>query len=100
MFTHEKWGLTPKLIFINEKFKISFTLTQCGNFMIFLYFKFYVKSILRILEVQNLPFNTFRGPEFWFLWIFGLLNAEIYQMDNIQRPKMTKMPFLEVLDSP
>ena len=30
--------------------------TQCGNFMIFLSFRFYVKSILVILEVQNLPF--------------------------------------------
>ena len=30
--------------------------TQCGNFIIFLSFRFYVKSILGILEVQNLPF--------------------------------------------
>ena len=29
---------------------------QCGNFMIFLSLRFYVKSILGILEVQNLPF--------------------------------------------
>ena len=29
---------------------------QCGNFMIFVSFRFYVKSILRILEVQNQPF--------------------------------------------
>ena len=30
--------------------------TQCGNSMIFLSLRFYVKSILEILEVQNLPF--------------------------------------------
>ena len=31
--------------------------TQCGNFIIFLSIRFYVKSILEILlEVQNLPF--------------------------------------------
>ena len=29
---------------------------QCGNFIIFLSFKFCVKSILENLEVQNLPF--------------------------------------------
>ena len=29
----------------------------CGNFKIFLWFRFYVKSISGILEVQNLPFN-------------------------------------------
>ena len=31
-------------------------ITQCGNFMIFLSLSFYVKSILGILKVQNLPF--------------------------------------------
>ena len=30
--------------------------TQCGNFRIFLSLRFYVKSILGILEVQNQPF--------------------------------------------
>ena len=30
--------------------------SQCGKFMIFLPFRFYVNSILGILEVQNLPF--------------------------------------------
>ena len=29
---------------------------QCGNFMILLSLRFYVKSIFGILEVQNLPF--------------------------------------------
>ena len=30
--------------------------TQCGNFMIFLPLRFYVKSILVILKLQKLPF--------------------------------------------
>ena len=30
-------------------------LPQCGNFMILVSFRFYVKSVLRILEVQNQP---------------------------------------------
>ena len=30
--------------------------TQCGYFMTFLSLRFYVESILRILEVKNLPF--------------------------------------------
>ena len=29
---------------------------QCGNFRIFLFFKFYVKSILENLEVLKMPF--------------------------------------------
>ena len=37
---------------------------KCGNLAILLSLKFYVKSILRILEVQKLPFNTFRGSDF------------------------------------
>ena len=37
---------------------------QCANVRILLSRRFYVKSIWRILEVQNLPFNTFQGSEF------------------------------------
>ena len=33
--------------------------TQCGSFRIFLSLRFYVKSILDILEVQKLPFLPF-----------------------------------------
>ena len=32
-------------------------IAHCGNFMIFLSLRFYVKSILGIVEVQNLPFS-------------------------------------------
>ena len=39
---------------IKTKMITSFTgKTQCGNFMIFVSLRFYVKSILGILEVQN-----------------------------------------------
>ena len=40
-----------------ESLKIVYLVSkaQCGNFIIFLSLKFYVKSILRILKVQNLP---------------------------------------------
>ena len=40
--------------------------SQCGNFLIFLSLRFYVKSIFGIIEMQNLPFifNTFRDNEF------------------------------------
>ena len=37
--------------------------TQCGNSIIFLSLRFYVKSILGIFEVQNQIFNTFGGSE-------------------------------------
>ena len=37
----------------DNKGKIS---PKCGNFMIFLSLRFYVKSIWGIVEVQNLPF--------------------------------------------
>ena len=33
--------------------------SQCGKFKIFVSVKFYVKSILSILEVQKLPFLPF-----------------------------------------
>ena len=36
--------------------KLNSSQTQCGNFIILLSVRFYVKSILKILEVQNLPF--------------------------------------------
>ena len=56
--------------------------------MIFLSFRFYVKSILRILEVQNLLVQHIKG-----LWIFKnceylhFLKAEIYQIQSPQNVK-------------
>ena len=40
----------------SEDNNFSSTFTQCGNFMIFLSLRFYVKSISGIVEVHNLPF--------------------------------------------
>ena len=41
--------------------KVNFFLviSKCGNLRIFLSFRFYVKSILRLLRVQKLPFLSF-----------------------------------------
>ena len=36
-------------------------LMQCGNFKVFLSVRFYVKSILEAVKVQNLPFSLFLG---------------------------------------
>ena len=36
-------------------------ITQCGKFRILLSLRFYVKSILGIMEVQKLPFLPFWG---------------------------------------
>ena len=47
--------------------------TQCGNFRIFVSLRFYVKSILDILEVQNQPFHNLDSYEF-----LHFLKAEIY----------------------
>ena len=46
----------------NSKTLTETELTLCGNFMIYLSRRFYVKSILMILEVQR--FCRFRGREF------------------------------------
>ena len=39
-----------------DKKRINISITQCENVIIFLSLRFYVKSILGIAEVQNLPF--------------------------------------------
>ena len=51
------------------------SIRQCGKFIIFLSVRFYVKSILGILELQILPFNTFRDSELLFLWIIALFDG-------------------------
>ena len=40
----------------NRQIQKTIIVAQCGNFMVSLSLRFYVKSILEILEVQNLPF--------------------------------------------
>ena len=51
--------------------------------MIFLSLRFYVKSILRILELQNLPLEALNFDFYEFL---HFLKAEIYQFNKIQSP--------------
>ena len=57
--------------------------TQCGNFMIFLSLRFYVKSNLRILRVQNLTFLLI-----WRLWILIFMHfcalCEVWNWPKIQ----------------
>ena len=67
-------------------------ITQCGNFKIFLPLKFYVKSILGILEVQNLPFfDSFRGSAFWlFVNFCTFWSLELTKLTKLRVPKMAK----------
>ena len=41
----------------NEGKETILDITQCGNYMVFLSVRFYVKSISGFLDVQNLPFE-------------------------------------------
>ena len=49
---------------------IKATLTQCGNFRIFLPLKFYVKSILVNLKSQKLPYCSLEQPWIFNIWEF------------------------------
>ena len=57
--------------------------TQCGNFMFFPSLRFYVKSILGILEVQNLPFY-----HIYRLWIWFFVNFLNFSLQKV--PKFLK----------
>ena len=58
-------------------------IAQCGNFMILLSFRFYVKSNLRIQEVQNLQFL-----HILMLWI--LIFMYFCTFDRLKFTKLTK----------
>ena len=99
--------------FLQLRFYVKSISAECGNFMIFLSLRFYVKAILEHLEVQNLPFNTFRGSELWFLWIFALFqdwylpngkkgslrSFRFYLKSIFEVPEVLKMPFLAILEA-
>ena len=51
--------LVPRMNNWGCKEKTALLHPQCGNFIDFLSLRFYVKLILGILEVQNLPFLSF-----------------------------------------
>ena len=61
--------------------------------MIFLSLRFYVKSILGVLEVQNLPFQNI-----WRLWILTFVN--FCTINKFKATKIVNMAVLELLDSP
>ena len=55
-------------------------------FFIFRSLRFYVKSILGCIEVQNLLFPThLEAVNFDFDEFLHYLNAEIYKINNIQK---------------
>ena len=64
--------LKPENLLYSRKGKKSIWISQqCGNFLIFLSLRFYVKSILGIVQVKNLPFlqlleyfSTQKGQKF------------------------------------
>ena len=59
--------------------------------MIFLSIRFYVKSILEILEVQHLSYQHIKkAMNFDFDEFLHFLKAEIYQMNKIQSPTAHK----------
>ena len=70
---------------------VSVVVTYCGNFTIFLWLRFYVKSILGILEVQSMPFQRYlEAPKFDFYEFLYFLKAEIYKMNKIHSPSKGK----------
>ena len=82
------------ITFLTQTF-MGYTFSQCGNFRIFLSLRFYVKSILRTLEVQNLPFLThLEALDFDFHEFLHFLKAEVVDQ---QINKMTKRVVLELL---
>ena len=50
--------------------------------MIFLALRFYVKSILRIVEVQHVPY--LEALNFHFYVFLHFFNAQIYRLNKIQ----------------
>ena len=77
------------------------TFAQCGNFMIFLSLRFYVKTILENLEVQNLLFFTHLGAlnfDFYEFCTFWRLKST--KLTKLRAPKMAIKAVLELLDSP
>ena len=90
IFISSKWILLSWLPFYNVAPSAFAWNTQCGNFRIFLSLRFYVKSILGILEVKNeksVVWAELESLNFDFYAFLHLLKAEIY---IIQCPKNGK----------
>ena len=75
--------------------------TQCGCFMSFLSFRFYVKSIMKNVEVLKLPFWPFRPfLKFVNLVHFILQNVQKKKNQNSQPLNVLKMADFALLESP
>ena len=73
-------------------------MSQCGNFMTFLSFRFSVKSIWGTLEVHICHYNTFRGSEIWFFMNFCTFWILIFtKLAKFTALKIAKMAFFELL---
>ena len=67
------------------------TRTQCGNFMIFLSLRFYVKSILENSRSAKSAILTHsQALNFDIYEILHFLKAEIYQINKVHSPKNSK----------
>ena len=75
---------------------------QCGNFMIFLSLRIYMKSIfgIRYTSAKSAIFTNLEALDFDFYEFLHFLNYEIYQIIELQSPKNGKMAVLELTDSP
>ena len=79
---------TPNL---NSPLRNQIQTAQCGNFKIFVSFRFYVKSILRIIEVQNQPFyHISEDLNFDFYEFLHFRKAEIDQTSKFRALKIAK----------
>ena len=79
----------------------SVLLSQCGNFTIFLSVRFYVKSTLGILEVQNLPFlSNLEALNFDFYDILHFLKTKICPNPQIQSPRNYKIGIIRTSTIP
>ena len=73
--------------------------SHCGNFIIFLLLRFYVKSILGILKVQYLSFYHIKRLWNLIVWIvafceaWNLPNQQISVAKKLQKKQKTKLQF-------
>ena len=75
--------------------------TEMRNFMIFLSFRFYVKSILKSLEVLKLPFSPFLKLRIWLIWsISAFKKCKNSWRSKFRTSQFAKMAHFALLDSP
>ena len=68
-------------------------MAQCGNFRIFLLFRFYVKSSFENLEVVKLPFFAFLGA----LNFHHLLNFSLQKVQKFIQMKFRASKYWQIL---